>query len=857
MSMGRPDKRDEYLLTNFERAIQEGWIELYSQAVIRSSNGKVCGEEMFARWHDPVYGILNPGDYLPILERFGKIERLDLYVLEKSLEKTRKQMDIGIIMPMTAVNLSLSDFRKEGFAEKIEEIVSASGIPRERLALEIPESPEIVENRVINAQLEKLCNLGYRLAIDDFGCHCVTLFAASQIHFYSFKINMSLIQQIPDNYQATIIVEELIKTAGKLGIRAIAKGVEKKEQADALMKFGCSIFQGYYYSAPVSTKELLKFALNDQQFLSVEDPEEENYFFEVDKINLHELFLTGERAGTIQANQGELPISILEISMAEDYLTVIRCNDSLRRFIHENFPGNEGITKVTLNSQKDTPGSYTLTAIKRCLDSEDPVIIDDRTPAGRTVHLMVQRVAHNQSRNCWAILFVVIAVDDTSKKIDTLSYNHIARALSEDYIAMYVVDMETNNYVEYHNDGINRDVTIEYRGEDFFYDARNDKEQKTYKEDRKMFSRLCTKENIQKQIRNHGAFSITYRANDELGIRYVNFKAVADRTNERYIIIGVTSVDNQMKQQEAFKALQKERTVISRIAALAGNFFAIYTIDISDNSYTVNKTNQGKGYIGENEGGEDFFYETQKKIKEVIYPDDLSDFIENIRKEKILQIIKEDGAFEYQYRLVVDGKPTYFKQKGVVITENEEQKLIIGLINIDDQIRKDREYAKQLSAVEARALKDELTGVKNKYAYAKAKEKLEESLKNGEIQEFAIVVLDLNDLKYVNDTLGHKCGDAYIRKGCKMICDTFSHSPVFRIGGDEFVVIICGEDYDNLDLLMGILETKNNENKLRGEVTLAAGRALGKAGSSINEVFEQADAKMYENKKKMKSGWVR
>ena len=75
------ESREEYLLTNLERAINSGWIEVYSQPVIRASNGRVCEEELFARWDDPVLGILNPYDFIPVLEKNGVVERLDLYIL--------------------------------------------------------------------------------------------------------------------------------------------------------------------------------------------------------------------------------------------------------------------------------------------------------------------------------------------------------------------------------------------------------------------------------------------------------------------------------------------------------------------------------------------------------------------------------------------------------------------------------------------------------------------------------------------------------------------------------------------------------------------------------------------------------
>lgn len=847
MNNGLSESIDEYLLNNFERALADGWIKIYSQAVIRASNGRVCEEELLARWEDPVLGGLSPIDFVPVLESNGLAERLDLYILEKALENIKRQSDIGINFATTSINISLSDFKNKDFVKEIEDRVCASGISRGKLAFELSESTSLIDNNETADQLASLKKLGYRLDIDDFGYNCIPLLLSPIIQFDALKLNMALIRHIPTNQKAVTIVDGLIKMAMKLDIDVIAKGVESKEQVDFLRYIGCAKLQGFYYNKPVSTAELEDYAKNNMQFLTVEDAGEEAYYAQVDRINIHDL--SNLRYCNVEAD--ETPVAILELDNKE--IRVIRINDACISLISEYFPGKEEIRNVSISSQLDAAGGYVLSTIRECANSDESFFIEDRMPNGKMVRLMIKKVAENPVTGRFSVVFAVISIDDSPKSLTTLSYNYIIRSLSDEYVAMYIVDIETNNYVEYHTDGVNRDVTVEKTGDDFFYDAHNDVENKTYHEDRKMFNEICTKENILNQIAEAGFFSITYRAEDEMGIRYVNFKAVSNKNNDRQIIIGIISVDKQIKLQQAFMSLQKEKTIFSRIAALSGDFFGIYTINLEDDTYVVYKTAKGEKYIGKNVEGDDFFADTQQLIKDVIHPDDLKGFRKNIKKENILKTIAENGLFEYRYRLMVNGKPTYFNLKAVVITENDEQKLIVGLMNIDAQVKKDKEYADNLSVAENMALKDELTGVKNKHAYVQAEEDLRGLLKSGKIKKFAIVVFDLNDLKYVNDNFGHKKGDEYIRAGCRMICETFVHSPVYRIGGDEFVVIALSKDYDELDHLMGIIEKKNNDNKLSGDVTIAAGMARGTKDSIINKVFVQADSNMYEKKKKMKA----
>ena len=121
--------------------------------------------------------------------------------------------------------------------------------------------------------------------------------------------------------------------------------------------------------------------------------------------------------------------------------------------------------------------------------------------------------------------------------------------------------------------------------------------------------------------------------------------------------------------------------------------------------------------------------------------------------------------------------------------------------------------------------------------------------------EFGVIVFDLNELKQINDTHGHEEGDKYIYTGCMLICKIFAHSPVYRIGGDEFVVILEGSDYDNRDILINEFDRQISENERKGLVTISRGLDVYKPSqdSEYNHVFERADKKMYEYKAAYKS----
>ena len=153
------------------------------------------------------------------------------------------------------------------------------------------------------------------------------------------------------------------------------------------------------------------------------------------------------------------------------------------------------------------------------------------------------------------------------------------------------------------------------------------------------------------------------------------------------------------------------------------------------------------------------------------------------------------------------------------------------------------------------AYRDSLTGLKNKLAYTEAEEAIDAGISRQDQSPFALVVCDVNGLKHVNDTQGHKAGDEYIRSAGRMVCSLFMHSPVFRTGGDEFVVILTGHDYEDRQSIMRSLHDQSVQNIGRGEVVVSGGLAEYAPGQTqtCHAVFEQADSNMYAEKKLLKS----
>ncbi len=149
---------------------------------------------------------------------------------------------------------------------------------------------------------------------------------------------------------------------------------------------------------------------------------------------------------------------------------------------------------------------------------------------------------------------------------------------------------------------------------------------------------------------------------------------------------------------------------------------------------------------------------------------------------------------------------------------------------------------------------DSMTGVRNKHAYSDAEAALNEEIQKNNIEKLAVVVCDINGLKFVNDNKGHAAGDKLIKDASTIICEHFIHGAVYRTGGDEFAVLLRGKGYDTLETVIDELNRKMEENIKNDGVVISIGYSvLREDDEQLRDVFERADKMMYERKKELKS----
>ncbi|MBR4474708.1 MAG: amino acid permease [Oscillospiraceae bacterium] len=434
-----------------------------------------------------------------------------------------------------------------------------------------------------------------------------------------------------------------------------------------------------------------------------------------------------------------------------------------------------------------------------------------------------------------------------------IMYTHIAQSLAHGYQNLFYVDLDTEEFIEYRADD-ERGTLIELRREgDFFEFCRRQAEQLIYPDDRAALEKAMDRKNLLEALDQSNVFVMTYRRMVKDRPRYVSMRVSRMEDDERFIVIGITDIDEEMKQRRAAERVKEERTAYSRLSALTGDFLCVYIVAPETGRYREYSTASEFASFSLPKEGTDFFTDLRERCREAIVPEDLDRFLSLFTEENVKAEIERSGIFVMSCRYFLDGRPTYVQIKAAMIDEKEGRRMVLGINDVDAQFRQEEEYKQRLAQEKRKAIVDALTGIKNKHAYHEAEEKLNLQIVESCAPGFAVSVLDVNDLKKINDTAGHQAGDQCIRDACRIICDIFKRSPVFRVGGDEFAVISQGNDYQYIDQLLAKVKEYNAEAAKTGGVVIACGMARFENDSSVAAVFERADQNMYEDKSRLKA----
>jgi diguanylate cyclase (GGDEF)-like protein len=253
------------LESDLRDALVAGQFELFYQPLFDLAGSAVTGCEALLRWRHPERGLVPPAEFIPVAEEIGLIVPLGAWVLRQACVEAAGWPN-GLKI---AINVSSIQLRSRGLVETVMAALAESGLPADRLELEITESVLLSDDNVTLELLHKLRRIGVRISLDDFGTGYSSLSYLRTFPFDKIKIDRPFLLDLCSNQATMVIVNALINLATGLGMNVTAEGVETQAQLDWLRSAGCTEAQGYLISRPLSTTNLRSFVSDGSRILQV------------------------------------------------------------------------------------------------------------------------------------------------------------------------------------------------------------------------------------------------------------------------------------------------------------------------------------------------------------------------------------------------------------------------------------------------------------------------------------------------------------------------------------------------------------------------------------------------------------
>ena len=247
-------KRRLHLEAALHRALEREEFVLYYQP-IADSNGEVTGAEALLRWRHPEYGYVAPDEFIPLAEEIGVIVEIEQWVMRQACSDAVSFPQRQATPLFISVNVSSMQCRSDQCRLVLGRILAETGLPAERLKLEITERVMMNNTEFVIALLSEIRTMGVRLAVDDFGTGYSSLSYLKQFPVDVLKIDRAFVSGLPNDKDDMALVEGIIAMAHGLNLQVVAEGVETAEQLTFLRSLGCDMIQGFYFSKPLPFEE--------------------------------------------------------------------------------------------------------------------------------------------------------------------------------------------------------------------------------------------------------------------------------------------------------------------------------------------------------------------------------------------------------------------------------------------------------------------------------------------------------------------------------------------------------------------------------------------------------------------------
>ncbi len=386
---------EHYIITNLDKALEKRWITPYFQPFVRTITGNFSGGECLARWIDPVYGIIMPGTFVPVLEKAGLIYKIDLFMVKEVARIQRQRIDAGLPVGLVTVNFSRQDFDKLDVASFIHEQIDKYGISKDLIALELTESMLVKNKEKMISVVKDLRSEGFQIWMDDFGSGYSSLIFLNDYQLDVIKLDMAFLKSFSNTSME--IMRSTVNLAKKLGIRTLAEGVEAEEHVRFLTEIGCDMMQGFYLTKPVSCGALQSFFLHSDR--QSETMEWKKFYDQADACVIN----------------SDAPRAVVEYDIEQDHSHYLFINQNEKEQLRSLGRKTKADSEFVLNNKNNPLHPRILECYDRAIHSSDTVTayVSDNSCFLKIACRMVARYRDH----CILLLTMINITNDRTHKI--------------------------------------------------------------------------------------------------------------------------------------------------------------------------------------------------------------------------------------------------------------------------------------------------------------------------------------------------------------------------------------------------------------------------------------------------------
>ncbi len=790
----------EYIVNHIDEAIENKYIKVFAQPVVRTLTQKVCGFEALSRWDDPIYGLISPGIFIPALEQGNLIHKLDTYVVRELCNYYKKRMVDNMPIIPASFNLSRQDFDNCDICNSIESSVVSSRVPRELIHVEITESLIGSDQEYMKEKIDDLHRMGYEVWMDDFGSEYSSLNVLKDFDFDVLKIDIKFVKG-SFNDKTKKIIRSIVDMAKHIGVFSLAEGVETKEQFEFFREIGCDKIQGFYFGKPVIIDELYEYI--SRQNLQIEAISDRKYMEMIDRINLigSEGFdKLSDQKKNVVSYENARPLAIVEIE--NGIRNILYYNTAFLEELHSiGIETTMQLHEILLNADTAV-GKQVVAALSMAKYSGKT----ERFDFIRNNYLCTCRfikIAENPRSEAYLCEFRNLANDTEYEKIEKL--NNMSRVIYNLYERVDIIDIPGNTWTNiYSNTATSTGYTPENLENAVHKYVTND----IHPAERESFLEFYDLSTMMERIHNAPSNIITSPVRLKLN------------TGNEYawmlLIITYCGLDRS-KLLSCLRPMSPEEII--RIVKTHKRYHN--DDDIRVNLWDAIFYNSEIGM---------FYKDKDRRFLDVnnafldYYSFESKDAVLGKTDEEVGWHIDTLSSMGDELEVIKRGIQTVFEPIDCI--KNGEIHHILASkmpVYVDGKIEGLLGYFMDTENMTASirkndAVHDKLTGVMNTTGFMNACVVYQDSYIT-EKQDFAFIYFDIRHYKNINKMYGIDMGNRLLKGVADIISGIVSNTGIVaRIGGDHFIVVVAATDRNKI-LEMGekIHKELNNVHYIDGE----------------------------------------